>query len=121
MNKKAILFCKRHNLPYTVQPLKYGYERIEVQCANYAEMEAVRSAAARKFAVDQHTYSMTVYIYDREDDAELKRILSEERKIVNLFWEARHEGKTQEEAHRIQYDYAITNNNAMKAYNFIYA
>ena len=120
MNNNIILFCKRHNLDYTVQPLILGYTRIAVNCANYAEFDAIRRAAAKHYSTDSHIYTLTVYIYDRKERAEIDKFNVDRLTLTDIFFNALHEGKTPDEAKQAQFNYA-TEHGTIKAYNYIYA
>lgn len=119
--KNLIMFCKRYNLNYEVQNIICSLQRIAIHCNNYDEFSAVLSLFRnkRQYTVDSHYYTFTIWIYNKCDHDFIKQQNENKMLLVNMFYTALQQGKTQTEAKQIQYNYAV-DNNMLFAFDQIY-
>lgn len=124
--KKIIMWCKRHNIPYTVENIVHGKQRITIHTdGDYYEYAAIcgdlyKVNRRNNWTIDRHFETKTIWIYNDSDYEYIKKLNAEKSVLVDLFYIALKDGKTQEEAKKMQYAYAIKNG-METAYNDIYA
>lgn len=73
-----------------------------------------------KVHIDYHIYAEKAFIMDAADYAAHKDYSEKMTKLTDVFWEAIHAGKNQNEAKQIQYNYAVEHN-CIENFNEIYA
>ena len=123
--KKIILWCKRHNIPYTVQDIKHGKQRIQITIeGDYSEYSTITSQLYKvshrnRWTIDTHINTKTIWIYNTAGYEYIKAINDNMSTLVNLFFTSLQAGKTQDEAKQIQHEYAVKNG-METAYNDIY-
>lgn len=121
---KIIMWCKRHNLPYTVENIGYNMERIRIDIDDVYSYSAVTNQLYKvsnrnNWKIDSNVYTGTIRIYNYSDYDYLQEQNKNINYLVDLFYLTLREGKTQEEAKQKQYQYAI-DNNMLVAFDSIY-
>ena len=112
---KIIMWCKRHNLPYTVENIGYNMERIRIDIDDVYSYSAVANQLYKvsnrnNWKIDSNVYTGTIRVYNYSDYEYLQEQNNNINTLVNLFYLTLREGKTQQEAKQTQYQYAIDNN-----------
>lgn len=69
--------------------------------------------------IDFNVHTMTAHIMDNSDYAADRAYNTAKTELHNIFWSAIYNGKNQNEAKTIQYDYAV-NHNCIDVFNGIY-
>lgn len=124
---KAIMFLKKHNIPYTVQPIAYGLERLVIVCDNFNDYSAIhttidlwnRRKQSMKYHVDTHFYTCTIWIYPEDVWQTLTDRKGKLQELTDYFWSLIHNNYSPKEAAELQKQYAI-DHNLMQTYNEIY-
>lgn len=121
---KIIMWCKRHNLPYTVENIGYNMERIRIDIDDVYSYSAVTNQLYKvsnrnNWKIDSNVYTGTIRIYNYSDYDYLQEQNKNINYLADLFYLTLREGKTQEEAKQKQYQYAI-DNNMLVAFDSIY-
>lgn len=121
---KIIMWCKRHNLPYTVENIGYNMERIRINIDDVYSYSAVinqlyKVSNRNNWKIDSNVYTGTIRVYNYSDYEYLQAQNKNINILVDLFYLTLREGKTQEEAKQKQYQYAI-DNNMLVAFDSIY-
>ena len=121
---KIIMWCKRHNLPYTVENIGYNMERIRIDIDDVYSYSAVTNQLYKvsnrnNWKIDSNVYTGTIRVYNYSDYEYLQAQNNNINTLVNLFYLTLREGKTQQEAKQKQYPYAI-DNNMLVAFDSIY-
>jgi hypothetical protein len=120
------MWCKRHNIPYVVQNIAHGKQRIEISVdGDYYEFSAIMNDLYKvnrrnNWTIDRHFQTKTIWIYNTADYEYIKLINAQMQILVDLFYISLRDGKTQQEAKQMQYSYAVKNG-METAYNDIYA
>ena len=70
--------------------------------------------------IDFNMYTMTAHIMDNSDYEADSEYNTAKTELHNIFWLAIHNGKNQEEAKTIQYEYAVQHN-CIDIFDMIYA
>ena len=91
---KVTLVCKRNNLSASFRCLKYGYERAEISCASYREMQAVESYFLRFkglhithwYASSDRAFEGRVYIIGQDDYKALTEKQAAEKARLENWW-----------------------------------
>ena len=94
---KVALLCKKYGMSYRLRPLRFGFERIEIECDSYAILDGLRSEL-RKIkgaAVDSACHFMgqfsgRITVLDADDEEELDALLKEERDRIEEWWQRYH-------------------------------
>lgn len=121
---KIIMWCKRHNLPYTVENIGYNMECVRVDVDDVYSYSAItgqlyKIANRNKWRIDANVYAGTIRVYNYLDYEYLQEQNKNVNYLVDLFYLTLREGKTQEEAKQKQYQFAI-DNNMLVAFDSIY-
>lgn len=94
---KVALICKRYGVTYKRRPLKFGYERLEIECESYAvlsglrdEIRKVKGTAVNSTAYFRGEFTGAVLVMDDEDEADLLGLLHEEMDRVEDWWQRYH-------------------------------
>ena len=121
---KIIMWCKRHNLPYTVENIGYNMECARIYTDDVYSYSAVTNQLYKvsnrnKWKIDGNCYTGVIRVYNYSDYEYLQEQNNNINTLVNLFYLTLREGKTQEEAKQKQYQYAI-DNNMLVAFDSIY-
>ena len=122
---KIIMWCKRHNLPYTVENIGYNMECVRIytddDVYSYAAIinQLYKVSTRNNWKVEGSCYSGVIRVYNYSDYEYLQAQNNNINTLVNLFYLTLREGKTQEEAKQKQYQYAI-DNNMLVAFDSIY-
>lgn len=105
---KALDFCRRRGIPYTVQEIRYGFQRVEICAESYSEYEAIASSARklRGIETETHFHTRTIWLYPSETLAEIRRRGNAVHTLTEIFWQAIHAGKDQQTAREEQTAYA---------------
>ena len=91
---KVTLVCKRNNLSVSFRCLKYGYERAEIPCASYREMQAVEAYFRRFkglhithwYASSDRAFEGRVYIIGNDDYKALTEKQAVEKARLENWW-----------------------------------
>ena len=121
---KIIMWCKRHNLPYTVENIGYNMECVRIEVDDVYSYSAItgqlyKVSNRNNWKIDSNVYTGTIRVYKYSDYEYLQAQNNNINTLVNLFYLTLREGKTQEEAKQKQYQYAI-DNNMLVAFDSIY-
>lgn len=122
--KKMIMWCKRHNIPYTVENIGYNMECVRIDIDDVYSYSAItgqlyKVSNRNNWKIDSNVYTGTIRVYNYSDYEYLQEQNNNINTLVNLFYLTLREGKTQEEAKQKQYQYAI-DNNMLVAFDSIY-
>ena len=87
---KVTLACKRNNLDVSFRCLKYGYERAEISCASFREMQAVEAYFRRVkglhithwYVSSDRAFEGRVYIIGQDDYKALTENQTSKQKVV---------------------------------------
>ena len=119
--KKIIMWCKRHNLPYTVENNAYNTQCVRICTETSAEYSAILSAAykLKNVHIDTHFYSGTIRIYPAEMWETICTKSENKQQLTEYFWTLIHQHYTPSEAQAAQKEYA-EKCGLMEAYREIY-
>lgn len=94
---KIAMICKQHGISYKIRQLKFGYERVEIECDSYAELvelrdelRKVKGAAVDTVAHFMGEFSGRLCIMDAADEEELLELVNEETGRVEDWWNRYH-------------------------------
>jgi hypothetical protein len=118
------MWCKRHNLPYTVENIGYNMECVRVDVDDVYSYSAItgqlyKVANRNKWKIDANVYAGTIRVYNYSDYEYMREQNKNVNYLVDLFYLTLREGKTQQEAKQAQHQYAIANN-MLVAFDYIY-
>ena len=122
---KIIMWCKRHNLPYTVENIGYNMECVRIytddDVYSYSAVtnQLYKVSNRNNWKIDTNYYMGVIRVYNYSDYEYLQAQNNNINTLVDLFYLTLREGKTQEEAKQKQYQYAI-DNNMLVAFDSIY-
>lgn len=122
---KIIMWCKRHNLPYTVENIGYNMECVRIytddDVYSYSAVtnQLYKVSNRNNWKIDTNYYTGVIRVYNYSDYEYLQAQNNNINTLVDLFYLTLREGKTQEEAKQKQYQYAI-DNNMLVAFDSIY-
>ena len=85
----------------------------------YSKMLAVLRRKRNIVITDYNYNAYSVRCFYPDDYAKNQEFYAKQRNLLDVFWTAKHNGKTIEEAKQEQYEYAVQNN-AEAVYNSIY-
>lgn len=96
---KVALVCKRNNLNVSFRCLKYGYERAEISCASFHEMQAVEAYFFRFkglhtsvwYASSDRAFEGRVYVIGQDDYKALTEKQAAEKARLENWWMRYHE------------------------------
>lgn len=105
---KAVTFCRRRGIPYTVQDIRYGFQRVEICAESWSEYETTISAARklRGIVVESHINTRTIWLYTSEAYETIRTRGNAIHELTEVFWQAIHAGKDQNAAKAEQTAYA---------------
>lgn len=118
------MWCKRHNLPFTVENIGYNMKCVRIYTDDDYSYSAVinqlyRVSNRNKWKIDGSCYTGVIRVYNYSDYEYIQTQNNNINTLVDLFYLTLREGKTQEEAKQKQYQYAIANN-MLVAFDSIY-
>ena len=122
---KIIMWCKRHNVPYTVENIGYNMQCVRIytddDIYSYTAIanQLYKVANRNNWKIDTNYYTGVIRVYNYSDYEYLQAQNNNINTLVDLFYLTLREGKTQEEAKQKQYQYAI-DNNMLVAFDSIY-
>lgn len=88
-------------------------------CNTFEKMLAILRRK-RNIVLDNYNYNTySVRCFYPDDYAESKDFYEKQRNLIDVFWTAKHNGKTDKEAKQLVYEYAVEHN-AVNVYNSIY-
>ena len=121
---KIIMWCKRHNIPYTVENIGYNMECVRIYTDDIYSYSAITNqlykvSSRNNWKIDTNYYTGVIRVYRYSDYEYLQEQNKNINYLVDLFYLTLREGKTQEEAKQKQYQYAI-DNNMLVAFDSIY-
>lgn len=91
---KVTLACKRNNLDVSFRCLKYGYERAEISCDSFREMQAVEAYFRRVkglhithwYVSSDRAFEGRVYIIGQDDYKALTENQAAEKARLENWW-----------------------------------
>ena len=120
---KIVMWCKRHNIPYTVENIGYNMQCVRIYATDddyiYITNQLYKVSTRNNWKVDANYYSSVIRVYNYSDYEYLQAQNNNINTLVDLFYLTLREGKTQQEAKQKQYQYAI-DNNMLVAFDSIY-
>lgn len=122
---KIIMWCKRHNVPYTVENIGYNMQCVRIytddDIYSYTAIanQLYKVSNRNNWKIDTNYYTGVIRVYNYSDYEYLQTQNNNINTLVDLFYLTLREGKTQEEAKQKQYQYAI-DNNMLVAFDSIY-
>ena len=122
---KIIMWCKRHNVPYTVENIGYNMQCIRIytddDIYSYTAIanQLYKVSNRNNWKIDTNYYTGVIRVYNTSDYEYLQTQNNNINTLVDLFYLTLREGKDQQEAKQIQYQYAI-DNNMLVAFDSIY-
>lgn len=91
------MFCSKNQFEYEWQPLRFGFERAAVVCNSWHQHQAVAELARKLKGVAVRTWTCNlgefegyVYLMDAKDEDELYRLLTEEARRNEDWWQRYH-------------------------------
>ena len=122
---KIIMWCKKHNIPYTVENIGYNMQCVRIytddDIYSYTAIanQLYKVSNRNNWKIDTNYYTGVIRVYNYSDYEYLQAQNNNINTLVDLFYLTLREGKTQEEAKQKQYQYAI-DNNMLVAFDSIY-
>jgi hypothetical protein len=122
---KIIMWCKRHNLPYTVENIGYNMQCVRIytddDVYSYTAIanQLYKVSNRNNWKIETNYYTGVIRVYNYSDYEYLQAQNNNINTLVDLFYLTLREGKTQQEAKQKQYQYAI-DNNMLVAFDSIY-
>lgn len=121
---KIIMWCKRHNVPYTVENIGYNMQCVRIYTDDDYNYSAVinqlyKVSNRNNWKIDGSYYTGVIRVYNYSDYEYIQEQNDNINTLVDLFYLTLREGKTQQEAKQKQYQYAI-DNNMLVAFDSIY-
>lgn len=122
---KIIMWCKRHNVPYTVENIGYNMQCVRIytddDIYSYTAIanQLYKVSNRNNWKIDTNYYTGVIRVYNYSDYEYLQTQNNNINTLVDLFYFTLREGKTQQEAKQKQYQYAI-DNNMLVAFDSIY-
>lgn len=120
---KIIIWCKKHNIPYTVENIGYNMQCVRIYTTDndYSAItnQLYKISNRNSWKIDTNFYSGVIRVYNYSDYEYLQTQNNNINTLVDLFYLTLREGKNQQEAKQIQYQYAI-DNNMLVAFDSIY-
>lgn len=120
---KIIMWCKKHNIPYTVENIGYNMQCVRIYTTDndYSAItnQLYKVSNRNNWKIDTNFYSGVIRVYNYSDYEYLQEQNKNINYLVDLFYLTLREGKTQDDAKKIQYQYAI-DNNMLVAFDSIY-
>jgi len=91
--QKVALLCKKYNIGYKAQPMRYGYERLEIYVDNYALLNAlneeflkIRGVSVDSVAFFPGKFTGWLYITDKGDMEKMEKLIKNEMDRVEDWW-----------------------------------
>ena len=117
------MWCKKHNIPYTVENIGYNMQCVRIYTTDndYSAItnQLYKVSNRNSWKIDTNFYSGVIRVYNYSDYEYLQTQNNNINTLVDLFYLTLREGKNQQEAKQIQYQYAI-DNNMLVAFDSIY-
>ena len=121
--EKIVFWCKKHNIPYTLENIGYNMQcvRIYADDDNYIFItnQLYKVSTRNNWKVEGNFYTSVIRVYNYSDYEYIQEQNKNINYLVDLFYLTLREGKTQNQAKQVQYEYAIANN-MLVAFNSIY-
>lgn len=107
MRYKIEKIAKRNNLKYEVVEYWGGLKGYEFSADSYSEKSFLKSLfRAKDLYIRDNIYSYYFTVMYLDDYLKLKKISKMQSNLVNMFFQAMHDGKTATEAKNIQLNFA---------------
>lgn len=121
MRYKIEKIAKRNNLNYSVVKFDGGFKGYEFCADSYSEKSFLKSLfRAKDLYIRGNIYSYYFTVMYLDDYLKLKKISKMQSKLVNMFCQALHNGKTATEAKNIQLNFCALCPEYFPAYENIY-
>lgn len=121
MRYKIEKIAKRNNLKYDVVEYWGGLKGYEFSADNYSEKSFLKSLfRAKDLYIRSNIYSYYFTVMYLDDYLKLKKNSKMQSKLVNMFCQATHDGKTATEAKNIQLHFCALCPEYFPAYENIY-
>ena len=121
--EKIVFWCKKHNIPYTLENIGYNMQcvRIYADDDNYIFItnQLYKVSTRNNWKVEGNFYTSVIRVYNYSDYEYIQEQNKNINQLVDLFYLTLREGKTQNQAKQVQYEYAIANNMSV-AFDSIY-
>lgn len=109
---------------FDIEPMQltsgYCYVLMWARSANeYSKMLAVLRRKRNIVITDYNYNAYSVRCFYPDDYAKNQEFYEKQRNLIDVFWTAKHNGKTDKEAKQLVYEYAVEHN-AVNVYNSIY-
>ena len=124
---KIINWCIKHNYNFTVQECINNNQRVELTFKDYNIYSAVFDIVKKlkNTHIETKTFFLggfdgCIYIYDIDGHNDIVNYNDNKSKLIDIFWYAKHDGCSSEDAKNKQYQYAA-DNNLIDIFNKIYA
>ena len=125
---KLINWCITHNYNnFTIQECVNNNQRVKLEFTDYNIYSSVLFTVRKLKNVHIETKTIfssefdgTIYIYTDESWNNIVNYNNAKSKLHDIFWYAKHDGYSSEDAKNKQYQYAV-NNNLIDIFNKIYA
>ena len=124
---KLINWCIKYNYNnFTIQECVNNNQRIKLSFTDYNIYNAVLSTVKKLKNVHIETRTIfpvqfdgCIYIYDDDNWNNIENYNNAKSKLIDIFWYAKHDGYSSDDAKNKQYKYAI-DNSLIDIFNKIY-
>ena len=118
------IYKKAVNNGYTAKTVQYNSGKCAVIIDGFNTIDFVDSIMQiykrSNVHIDFNVYTMTAHIMNKSDYEADRAYNTAKTDLINVFWQSIHNGKNQQEAKKIQYEYAVKHN-IVDVFNGIYA
>lgn len=94
---KVAMICKKYGIGYRLRPLKFGFERMEIDCESYAiltglgdEIKGIRGVSVESNAHFDGEFTGVLCVMDASANTKLRALLKEEQDRVEDWWQRYH-------------------------------
>ena len=120
---KIVMWCKKHNIPYTLENIGYNMQCVRIYADDddytFITNQLYKVSTRNNWKVEGNFYTSVIRVYNYSDYEYLQEQNKNINQLVDLFYLTLREGKTQNQAKQVQYEYAIANN-MLVAFDSIY-
>lgn len=120
---KIVMWCKKHNIPFTLENIGYNMQCVRIYADDdsyiFITNQLHKVSTRNNWKVEGNFYTSVIRVYNYSDYEYLQTQNNNINTLVDLFYLTLREGKTQNQAKQVQYEYAIANN-MLVAFDSIY-